>query len=401
MIIFFLKLITIFTLIGVSGFQVVLIINYYQNPNKVIETKEIVFDRYQSEMPDDVLEALKLSKINKNPRSEGSLKVIGWIADWGIRTGLEDLRKRAKSITSVSPFLFVPNNDGSLKDLTNAATEELKNYSRNSKIEYIGTIPLFDENILRNILTSQENMNRHINQIIDRITRYNLDGIDLDYESTYLADKRLFFDFLSKLSSETKRINKKLVFTVMPKWGNYIQYPSLAQTRRVQDYKRIAELVDEFRIMSYDFTRRSSETAGPLAPLPWMEQIIQYAINEGVPREKLVLGIHNYSYVWKSRPILEKLDLIYWFGHFGSARLESALAYNYEDVEATLKAYSVNKTYNPEWGEVVAKFNLRGEERIMIYLDDIGIQARKNLALEYGLAGVAYWRLGNNGNLKL
>lgn len=373
-----------------------------KNPKIVIQERIENIEWYQSLHSSAEIEMKKISEIKTSEKDLNELYVSWWIADWGILSGLNDLKKRPNKINSISIFLFVPNKDGSLKDLVNKNVDSLIDYAKNQKIEIIGTIPLFEAETLSIILNDEQNFNRHVQQIIDRVKKYNLDGIDLDYESIYLADKKLFYEFLKKLNQEMKNINKKLVFTALAKWGDNIEYPSLPQTRRVQDYKMISDLVDELRIMTYDFISKNSEVAGPIAPLPWIEKVIQYSIYKGVPREKLVIGVHNYSFVWTERPILQKLDLINWFGNIvNNNQNEGSLVYNYEDIEITKKLYNSESYYHKEWGEEVIKVNIKNIPRIIFTINDDGIKDRKLLASKYGIKGISYWRIGNNGNLNL
>ena len=368
------------------------------NPQVKQNISEIAYTKYISNYTDSEIEQKKLDKISKSINRENKLKTIGWIADWGMSNAVQEFERKAKQFNSISPFLFVPNEDGSLKNLQTKLTDRLRNIANQNNIEFIATIPLFDADILNKILNNQESFKRHIDSIIEVVQRYDFDGIDLDYESTYLADKRLFFDFLEELSKKLKNIGKKFSFTVIAKWGDKIQYNSLPQTRRVQDYKRIADLIDEFRIMTYEFTPRMSRYAGPLSPINWVEKVIQYAINKGVPREKIVIGIHNYAFVWEGNNILKDFNLTTFYQDIGVLDQKEVLAFNYEDVEAILKNYS-NTTFNhPIWQENYSKFIFKNLERVMFFLSQDNVNARKQLASEYGLKGVAYWRIGNSGN---
>jgi len=368
------------------------------NPQVRQHISEITYTKYTSNYTDAQIEQKKLEKVNKSTNQQNKLKTIGWIADWGMNNAVQEFERKAKQFDSISPFLFVPNEDGSLKNLQTRLTDRLRNIANQNNVEFIATIPLFDADVLSKILNNEESFKRHVDSIIEMLEKYNFDGIDLDYESTYLADKRLFFDFVEELSKKIKSIGKKFSFTVIAKWGDKIQYNSLPQTRRVQDYKRIADLVDEFRIMTYEFTPRMSRYAGPLSPINWVEKVIQYAINKGVPREKIVVGIHNYAFVWEGNNILKDLNLINFYQDIGILDQKGVLAFNYEDVEAILKNY-INSTFNhPIWQESYSKFIFKNIERTMFFLSQENVNSRKQLAKEYGVKGVAYWRIGNSGN---
>ena len=52
--------------------------------------------------------------------------------------------------------------------------------------------------------------------------------------------------------------------------------------------------------MTYDYTSPTSPNAGPIAPIDWIEQVIAYAKQSGIPTKKIYLGIHLYSYEWNN-----------------------------------------------------------------------------------------------------
>lgn len=399
----FLGLGTIIVLISL-----IVVINLFSARNLLypeIKSREQIIPiiSYTAEKTARELEIENIKKVEKFPKPVADLFITGWMSDWGLVEGYNDLVKRISTFDGISPFWFLVLGNGSLSPIYSGINVDLMNLSFDRDFELIPSIPIFNSDLMSGILKSDGNLQRHINEIVSNVLQYNYDGIDLDYEDFALEDKDKFFYFLETLNGRLKEHNKKLVFTALAKWGDNIMYPISQQTRRTLDYKKIADIVDEFRIMSYDYSSPNSAYAGPIAPLEWMEYIIQYAIYQGVPRDKLVLGIHNYAYVWTDRELLPALNFLkpnaYLNAPFDFGN--KALAYNYEDVEITLQTYSVNTYFDSFWGENIARFTKEGVPRIMIYLDNHAIALRKQLAADYGLKGVAYWRLGNNGSLEM
>lgn len=161
------------------------------------------------------LEDIKATE--KKSKDISEVKQSGWISDWDFQDGFNTLK--SGEYESVSPFWFEMKNDGNLKVLAPFNNQEFVNYVKNHNVNLIPAITCFDPIVIGDMLNSQENIDRHINEIIRYIKEYNFDGIDLDYEATYLKDKELFFEFIQKLSIGMNEIEKKLVFTVLPKWG--------------------------------------------------------------------------------------------------------------------------------------------------------------------------------------
>ncbi len=378
---------------------------YAKPQTKVIEIidEDIV---YYSDKTVADFEYEEISKVAKKPKNINDVFVTGWIPDWDIADGFNSVKNREGTFDGFSIFWLLPQEDGSLKEVKNNLNPEIISYAKSKKIELIATLPLFDSRVLNKILNNPESYRRHIDQILQKVDQYDYDGIDLDYESIYLFDKKLFFQFLTELAEKLHSKNKKLVFTVSTKFGDefqIIEYPSFIQTKMVQDYKKISDIVDEMRIMTYEFTDRSSAKAGPIGPLKWVEHIIKYAIYAGVPREKLVIGVHNYMYDWSDRNLAnDDLNLLKWYSEIKvDSSLPRATAFYHKELAKIKQNYEYTEAFNEPWGEMVMKYNSKGQTRIIVYMNNKSIQMRKQLAADYGIKGVAYWRLGDEEGLAL
>jgi spore germination protein YaaH len=395
-------LFTILLLI-VSVVEGVLIYLVYTNPQEITIDQERITKFYTSSKTElDRVNDL-LNSVPKQPKPINDVKVTGWIPDWDIPDGLEAVRSRPNTFDSISPVWYFVNSDGSLAPVNFVNGPSQRALFSEYNIKVIPAIQEFDAENLYKVLNSPENMQRHIDAILDEVVSLGFDGIDLDYESTYLKDKHLFFEFLEKLSSRLRAENKELIFTVLPKWGiDLLNGPkTLIQTRRVQDYKRIADLVDEFRIMSYEYSYPGSLKAGPIAPLEWMEEVIQYTIQQGVPREKIMLGVHNYVYDWPERELLDKVVTTEPFLDFTTPAmptLEPANVFSLISINS-VKESPFTEEFNEEWGEMILRYNYEGKDRIVAYMTNRSIELRKQLAAEYGLKGIAIWKIGDEGNL--
>lgn len=67
---------------------------------------------------------------------------------------------------------------------------------------------MFDAEVLTQILNSNTNFSRHINQIIDQVAINDFDGIDIDYEMIYLSDKDRFLTFVDELSTRLQKTTR-------------------------------------------------------------------------------------------------------------------------------------------------------------------------------------------------
>lgn len=178
----------------------------------------------------------------------------------------------------------------------------------------------------------------------------------------------------------------------------------MPETRQVQDWTRIAEYVDEIRIMAYDFTFSKAKYPGPIAPTHWIEDVLEYGVSKVEP-EKLVLGMHLYSYEWWRIEGDEEVDLSLEKDTLKNIILEESdvRSYTYETVKTALEKYEgdITKYQSENFFSYTRTYEDTGktEERVLVYIDPEGIREREELAKEYGLKGVAYWRLGGEGDL--
>ncbi len=317
-----------------------------------------------------------------------SLKKAAWIPPWDYQNALESLRNFESEFHSISPVTFQINNDGSLTQRIDPNLEDLKEIAQQREILLIPTISNFDSVMMKNIFDNEENTQRHINSILQVVNDYKYDGIDLDYEAMKKENRDDFLNFVQTLSKELKKEDKILSITVLPKWGEGVVYTGLNETREVQDWEILGKWADEVRIMAYDFTPVPSSKPGPIAPIEWVDKILEYAVKK-IPKEKIWLGIHLYSYEWVI-PTQESDTT--------DVRTNS---YTYNVVKSqVLKHDYVNVQYSKEYSEGYAEYKCLGNYScVLYYATPESVKTRKETARNYQINGVAYWRLGGEDEL--
>lgn len=316
------------------------------------------------------------------------LKQTAWIPPWDYKNALQSLENFESEFHSISPVTFQINNDGSLTERLNPNLEDLKKITQEKNMLLIPTISNFDSNMMKNIFDSRENTQRHIRSILQVVKDYEYDGIDLDYESIKKENKDDFLNFVQVLSKELKKEDKILSVTVLPKWGEGVVYTGLNETRNVQDWEVIGNWADEVRIMAYDFTPVGSSEPGPIAPIEWVDKILEYAVTK-IPKEKIWLGIHLYSYEWATPTEDSETNNVRTNSYTYSVVKEQILKHDYVNVE-----------YNREYSEGYAEYSCLGDYSCVIYYaTPESVKTRKEIAKKYGVQGVSYWRLGGEDEL--
>jgi len=339
--------------------------------------------------------------INQTNIQSVSLTYSAWIPSWSSIDGFQSLQNNKDLFNSISPVWYEANDDGSLYKRFPSNFTAIKTFCKENNILLIPTIAMFNHELFSRFAQDPEKLDRHIAAILEEVETNNYDGIDIDYESTKFIDKDHFFKIIKDLSKAFRKEDKILSITVLPKWGDNIDYPSLPETRRVQDWGEISQYADEIRIMAYDYTYSKAALPGPIAPIEWVNDILDYAENK-VAFDKLVLGIHLYSYEWYTdSSASESLEFETDFFKNSTEGNITARSYDYSVVKEVLQKYEGKKFKFQEENVYIYSTheNHIKEDRVLIYTDPEGVKARVDLAEEYGLRGVVFWRIGGEEDL--
>ncbi len=144
-------------------------------------------------------------------------------------------------------------------------------------------------NIANQVITNTEQRHFAIEQIMDLIEQYNLDGINLDFEYVRATDIDDYIQFTRELYMEMKKDGYILsVDTYVPSaWSMYY------------NRKALAESSDYIIVMTYDEHTNPNESIGPVASIDFVDKGVADTLNE-VPKEKLIMGIPFYTRVWRT-----------------------------------------------------------------------------------------------------
>jgi spore germination protein len=163
---------------------------------------------------------------------------------------------------------------------------------------------------LADILHERAAMTRHIHDIVALVQRQNYDGIDIDYEDLPASDRQAFTTFVTDLATALHDKGKILTVAVFAKTSDAGE----DQRNAGQDYAAIGAAADEVRLMAYDY-HWSESTAGSVAPLPWVRDVLTYAKSQ-IPAEKIVLGIALSGYDW----VGDQAEVVTWIQCYGRAQ---------------------------------------------------------------------------------
>jgi spore germination protein YaaH len=355
-------------------------------------------------------------------------EVTGWIPYWSITAGTTVANKNLTTLTSIFPFGYGVNTDGTLTDLAKLATSptwaSLKINAKAKQVKFIPTITWTDGTAINQILSDKTLRTKHIDTIVSMVENGKFDGVDIDYEKKLAITKDNFSAFLTEL--KTKLGSKTLVCSIearTPLSSLYRVIPTNIQY--ANDYKAIGKACDRVAILAYDQGRadfvlnnaKAGAPYNPIADAEWVRKVAMLA-SESIPKEKILLGVPTYGFNY------EVTIAPNWFK--GYKKVSSATA-SYATKTATL--FGITPTRNKS-GEMsysfasgstpkeIATYKLPSTlttdtfaNRALAYANATGktftfntvwwsdadaIKQKVTLAKELGLAGISLFKIDGN-----
>lgn len=151
----------------------------------------------------------------------------------------------------------------------------------------------FDPSVSRAVLASAESRARHAAAVAAWAEAYDVDGVDVDWEAVAGAHRDEFSAFIEELARRLHRDGRLVAVDVYPKTSE----PGDWDGPRGQDWKRLGRAVDQFRVMTYNYSG-SWSGPGPLSPPDWMDRVLRFAETQ-VPPRRVVMGLGFYGREWR------------------------------------------------------------------------------------------------------
>jgi len=331
----------------------------------------------------------------------GAFNVHAWAPDWELDQSLPKLPDKANLFHQISPFWFrstgvtlITVSDRVDTEDEVEATDDFIAEARNRSIPIVpsitdGTAP----GAMAAILADPTERAAHVDAIATFAADEDFAGIDINYENFAFADDRgswattrpNWVAFITELGTRLHADGRMLTVSVPPVYDAGRTDDS---GYWVYDYGGIAPHVDAIRMMTYDY---STATPGPIAPLDWVGESIDGAIEAAGGPEKLMLGIPLYGKNWiistdgecpASAPEFEGVQL--------------------DGVADLVTRRSATPTFDPVTGESSFTYQVTFTEgdqsciqtRQVNYMDAQGARLRMQLSIDRGLLGVALFAFG-------
>ena len=280
------------------------------------------------------------------------------------------------NVVSPSFFSLTRGSNGEIYDNAEDGGAEYIEWAHNNNYQVWA---MFSNNSLKDttsqILNDYEKRETMIENLMNLVEKYNLDGVNVDFENMNESDKDVYSRFLIELAPRLKKIGKTLSVDVTAPDGS--ETWSLCFDRNT-----IANVADYIVFMAYDQYGTSSNEAGTTAGYNWVEaNIKKFLGQEDVDPEKIILGIPLYMRLWE-----EEED--------GTAKPEVVNMRNMFDV---LPENQV-ATWDEELKQYYVEYEEDGKKYKMWIENEKSVGEKINLANQYNLAGIAFWEKDRETN---
>jgi len=308
-------------------------------------------------------------------QSKTTIETLGYYTPPSYKDAISLIDNLGQSFTYLGIYYFHVIATG---DIVEDIDIDILTISYEKKISFIPVVTNMSENkfsseLARTIISNPVVTNNFVNGVLGLLQKYDLQGINIDFENLYPVDRNLFTEFIRILSQALHKNNKILVLNIAPKWQDWPE----KEWAGFFDYNALGPYIDIAAIMTYEWGWREG-TPRPTAPIDNIKQSLDYAIANNIPANKILMGMTLYGYDWNVSNSLKNIATTVTLAQvWDLARMHNGSIYF--DVEAKqpyMNYIDFNKEYHVVWFE-----------------DALSHYWKYQLVKDYNLRGVFYWTL--------
>lgn len=255
------------------------------------------------------------------------------------------------------------------------------------------TLTQFDEDDISKLLTTKKSQQQFLVSLDNILIIYNVSGLNIDIECSGSECQKLqqpMADFMALvhqyLAEKHPDVNLSLdVYANAPKKTN------------IWDPKKLEPFVDHFIVMAYDFHRKTSPQAGPVAPIfggqkNWDSDITTNLkdLLSSVPNKKILLGVPFYGYQWQT---VSREPQAHTYPDTGATVYLDFVA----DLIQNKEIYKLEEGWSDEALSPFVTYEDDDEFYIIYYENSRSLGYKLELVNQLDLGGVAIWALGYEG----
>lgn len=315
---------------------------------------------------------------------------LGWhqVTNTSANNNISNILQSTKGINVVSPtWFYLKDTNGNIGSL---ASSDYVNYCHQNGIEVWALVSNFgakDQGLenpnLTEVLTYTSRRENLINNLISAAIQYNLDGINVDFESVDPAVGDAYIQFIRELS--LKCANNGVVLSV----DNY------SPTEYTAFYNRAEQAVfaDYVILMAYDEHYSGSTEAGSVASIGFVNEGVSNTLLE-VPANQLILGMPFYTRVWSETPITDGTQEAEDTSEEASLFELKCYSASMREAQNLINTNGAVPVWSEETGQYYVEY-INGGVTYKIWIEDAtSLEEKLKIMQGNQLAGGAFWKLG-------
>ena len=307
---------------------------------------------------------------------------------WTANTSLPDLEKYGDKLNTIFPewFFIDTANHFRLQTRIDSAGLVLMrakglrimpilNNFNSTKRDPTGKFkPDFDGTLLHGILNNPAKQKQFIQQVVDTLSFYNFQGINIDFEELSEPTNVPLSNFQQQLYQALHAKNMLVTMDVAVKNNDY-------------DYKKLSDYNDFIILMAYDQYNSIETGPGPVSSQKWIEEALDWTASK-IESNKIILGIAGFGYDWTIDDEGKKVvrDITYAEAINRAKISNSTIDYDNE-------SYNLHFSYTDEHIDDSTKELVKVPHNIW-FTDAATTFNILRFSDEYATVGTALWRMG-------
>lgn len=278
-------------------------------------------------------------------------------------------------VNVVSPAFFYLDEDGGFEENVGSSGENYIQWAHNNGYKVwpmVSNAVAANESldITSKIMNSYTSRKELIDDIVNACVKYDLDGINIDFENMKSEDKDMYSRFIIELTPRLKEIGMITSVDVTAPDGSDTW--SLCFDRHV-----IGDVADYIIFMAYDQNGISSTKPGTNAGYDWIQlNLKKFLQTEEIESQKLILAVPFYTRLWTTN---------------SNGELIGKTTVSMKNISSVIPEGTEIK-WDDELKQNYAEFT-DGSNTRQIWIEDIdSLKAKVSLIKENNLGGVASWQ---------
>ncbi|MGG1389083.1 glycosyl hydrolase family 18 protein [Brevibacillus brevis] len=328
--------------------------NGYFRPTQALSREETAVVLHR------ILENLKKQNVTAKP-----LVSLGWQYQSTTEEFIAHVKK--SGVNTLSPRWYFLQKDGTISDFTDASLVHWAHANGKQVWPLFGN--KFDTAATHAMLSDAKKRKAAVQKLASFIDKYQLDGINVDFEGFSPADRNNFTLFIQELATALHAKGAVLSVDIPP--------DGLADWSAPFDFAKLAKHADYLVVMAYDEHWAGGPKAGSVSSLPWLKKVITNLLDD-VPTQKLIVGMPLYTRDWhQSKGALKSTDL--------------SIPQSYQ----LLSQYRAKTVWDDKIGQYRSTYQKQGVSHTIWLEESRSMGLKVQASLQWNIGGLAYWYVGS------